>query len=495
MNSLATKLSLAFIAVVVIGVASVSLLVRWETARSFSSYLEAGGAAFASRAVDGLAQLYRQEGGWQNAQALLDALARGPSDRLVLANASGTIVADTEGELAGQSASAVQRSASYPVEVGGRRVGTLYLVSFTPGAGMGQGRGPMGGAGRERPAEAGPPGPQAASSLESRFLGSVDRAILVAALFSGLIAIAVGLLAARRITSPLAELSGAARNVASGKLEHRVKVSSGDELGQVGRAFNTMAESLDRNEQARRRLVADIAHDLRTPLTVIEGTVDGMLDGVFDLDRANLESVKEEVGLLTKMVADLRTLSLAEAGQLKLDREMTDPGELARRSIARVEPIARRKGITCRQEIGEALPEVNVDPARIAQVLANLLDNAIRHTPAGGQISLRVDMANKVGGCSPGGERAAGTTAGGDAARRWVALVVTDTGEGIAPEAVPYLFDRFYRADESRTRKRGGSGLGLAIVKQLVEAHGGRVCAESQVGTGSRFVVELPAQT
>lgn len=493
MNSLAAKLSFAFIAVVVLGVASVSLLVRRETTLGFENYLQAGGAVYLARVADAMADLYRTEGGWGDAQLLLQDLARGPSDRLVLTDGSGRVVGDTAGQLSlGQEVGKLDVVNRAPVVVNGQTVGVLYLASFTPGPGaglvqgQGRGKGPVTGAGAARAGAAGPPAVrQAGPNLEASFLASVDRAILLAALLSGAAAIAVGLFIARRISSPLGDMSKAAAEVAAGKLTHRVKVTSGDEIGRVAAAFNTMAESLEWNEQARRRMVADIAHDLRTPLTVIEGTVDGMLDGVFEPDRSNLESIKEEVALLTRLVADLRTLSLADAGQLKLEKQPVDPVDLARRAAARVEPVAQRRGITCRVEESGPVPEVEADPERMGQVLGNLLDNALRHTPEGGTVTLSVFPCDGGPPCPSGGAFPASG----------VVLAVSDTGEGVSPESLPHIFDRFYRADESRSRKGGGSGLGLAIVKQLVEAHGGRVWAESEVGKGSRFSVALPARS
>ncbi len=478
-------MSLAFVLVVVLGVASVSILVRREATQGFQSYLESGGMMYAARVAETMGELYRSEGGWQNAQSTLQDQLRGPADRLVLADSSGVVVADSTGALLGRKAEGLEGLSRFPVVVDGKEVGSLYLVSFTPGGvGMGRGRGAMGAGTKEGGGLIGGMAQPRTTTLEAAYLASVDRAILVAALLSAVAATALGLVLSRRITHPLAELSAAAREVASGKLAHRVRVSSTDEVAQVATAFNTMAESLDRNEQARRRMMADIAHELRTPLTVIEGTVDGMLDGVFEFDRGNLESVKEEVALLTKLVADLRTLSLAEAGQLRLEKEAVDPADLARRAVARVEPLAQRKGVVCR--LGEVTSglEIEADPERMGQLLGNLMDNAVRHTAPGGSVAL--SEVRFGGSLCPSGD---------EMKRDCVLFTVADTGEGVSAESLPYLFDRFYRADESRSRKSGGSGLGLAIVKQLVEAHGGRVWVESEKGKGSRFMVAIPVVT
>lgn len=481
MNSLATKLSLAFILVVLIGVAGVSVLIRVETARGFETYLEARGNNYLARVGDSLVDLYQATGDWRDAQEYLVGLLRSSSDRLVLADASGRVVADTSGQLLGQQNSSRDALNQTPILVGSRVVGTLYLLSFSPGPTSSQGRGPGAGQGRgpgpmagNETGRASAPGPQqVTTSLESAYLSSVDRAILTTALVAALVAIGVGVVVSRRITRPLADLAEASQEVASGKLDRRLKVTSQDELGRVALSFNTMAANLQRNEESRRHMVADIAHDLRTPLAVIQGTVDGMLDGVIDTNQPALESIKEEVGILTKLVADLRTLSLAEAGQLKLDRSLVDLLEIAARSTNKVEPIARARGVACSVEGTSPGPIVYVDTDRMAQVLGNLLDNAIRFTPEGGRI--RVSVSTGVAGKA--------------------ILEVTDTGVGISAEDLPHVFDRFYRTDQSRTRKSGGSGLGLAIVKQLVEAHGGRVWAESEQGRGSKFILELPVSS
>jgi len=238
-----------------------------------------------------------------------------------------------------------------------------------------------------------------------------------------------------------------------------------------------MAVSLGEAEQERRRIIADIAHELRTPLTVIEGTVTGIQDGVFNPDKDHLDAIKEQTSLLTRLTSDLRDLSLAESGQLKLVLTPTDLTDLVRRKVSQFEVKAREKGLSMEVDIPKDLPKLNIDPARIEQVLANLITNAIRHTPSG-SITISIQQVNR------------------DAAHQInnpsLILSVADTGEGIAPENLPHVFERFYRVEKSRARSEGGSGLGLAIVKQMVQAHGGKVWAESELGKGSTFYVSLP---
>ena len=232
-----------------------------------------------------------------------------------------------------------------------------------------------------------------------------------------------------------------------------------------------MAEALERNELARRNLLADVAHELRTPLTVIEGTADAILDDLYEPTPERIRAIKEEAMLLTKVVADLRDLTLAESGHLALERSDADPREVAERGLRGAQGAAEAKGVALELSAAPDLPSVSVDSGRIAQVLGNLLGNAIRHTPAGGRVSL--DVSPRADG---------------------VVFAVADTGEGISAEDLPHVFDRFYRGDRSRTRGTGGSGLGLAIARQIVEAHGGRIWAESTPGRGSRFSFALPAQ-
>jgi len=242
-----------------------------------------------------------------------------------------------------------------------------------------------------------------------------------------------------------------------------------------------MAASLAKTEEQRKRLFSDIAHELKTPIAVIQGNVEAIMDGVVDATPERMASLREETLLLSRLVTDLRDLSLAEAGQLKLHPEPADLGELVKSAVAGVQARAEDRGVRVEASIAGGLPPVLVDPDRVGQVLRNLVANALRYTPQGGvvQVSARPDV-----------EAGSSANAGSFA---WVS--VADTGSGIPPEDLPHIFDRFYRVDRSRTRASGGTGLGLAVVKQLVESQGGRVWAESELGRGTAFHFTLPTAT
>jgi len=304
---------------------------------------------------------------------------------------------------------------------------------------------------------------------ERRFLARVNRAIWLSALASGILATVLGILLTRQLTAPLRELAAAARRIGRGELHERVSVYADDELGDVAQAFNAMAAALDRQEEIRRQLLADIAHELGTPLAVLQGNLEGMLDGVIEPTAERLASLHTHVGLLTRLVKDLRDLSLAQAGQLTLHPEPLDLASAVQEVVEVVRPRAEEKGITLVTSSLESIPPVMADRHRLAQVLHNLLDNPMRHTPQGGTVEV---TARREG--------------------RMVRVSVRDTGSGIPPEDLPHVFDRFYRVDRSRARATGGTGLGLAVVKHVVEASGGQVSVESTVGRGSTFSFTLP---
>jgi two-component system sensor histidine kinase BaeS len=271
--------------------------------------------------------------------------------------------------------------------------------------------------------------------------------------------------AVRRMAAPIGDVMDAADRVAGGDYSTRVRVRGPGEVGRLAHSFNQMTERLQANETQRRALLADVAHELRTPLSVIRGNVEGMLDGVYPPDEAHLGPLLEETAVMARLLDDLQTLSTAEAGVLRLHRERVDPAALAEDAVATFRARAGRAGVALTCQASGPVPEVDVDPLRIGEVLANLLTTAIRHTPAGGSVRVVVEP-------DPGG----------------VAVTVYDTGPGIDPRDLTQVFDRFVKSADS-----GGAGLGLAIARSLVEAHGGRISAESAPGQGTTMRFVLPA--
>jgi two-component system sensor histidine kinase BaeS len=320
------------------------------------------------------------------------------------------------------------------------------------------------------------------------FGGDGQTAVLVWLMGCGLalefplLAAAVAARAFRSIATPLADVMTAADAVADGDLTARVSVPNRGprEFARLAASFNHMAEELARADQERRNLTADVAHELRTPLHIIQGNLEGVLDGVYEPTQAHIEATLDETRMLARLVEDLRTLSLAESGQLPLEREPVDVVELLADVGTSFSGQAEAAGVDLRIEANDDLSGLTVsgDVGRLDQVLSNLVANALRHTPSGGIITLRAEPV-----FGPDSRKA----------REGVRIFVCDTGEGIAPNDLMHIFDRFWRADPSRTRAYGaGSGLGLAIARQLVHAHGGRIEVESVLDGGTTFTIELP---
>lgn len=460
-SRLLLKLMGAFFLVIVIGALVIYVLTIQATLNAFRVYTTQNSQLQAQRLAPEFAAFYAQNNTWQGVASFLQVIEppdevsgmmngmgagrgqgrgmgyswmSGMGQRLILADAQGEVVADTEGTLTGSQLSAQEAGSGAAVILNGTQVGTLIVA----------------------------PGEQhSGSDPSATFLANVNRSLLISVLVAGALSLVMVLLFSIQITAPVRQMQQAAGAIARGDLRQRVLVRSHDELGELALSFNEMAGALAEAENQRRKLIADVAHELRTPLAVIRAHAEGMQDGVLPVDLDQVNAIHAETLLLGRLIDDLRLLSLAEAGELRLDRQPADFAMLLQTAADRFQPQCVAKGVTLMITVGPDLPLVMIDNDRIQQVTSNLVANSIRYTPPGGAISLVAihDPQNS----------------------NQVRISVTDNGPGIASEDLPWIFDRFYRAEKSRARLSGGSGLGLAIARQLVEAHGGRIWATSPV--------------
>lgn len=468
-RSLTLKLALAFLVVSIIGAALAAILARWSTFTEFGSLvLDQAQSEFVAEA----ATYYQATGSWAGVMGYFPPRGLAPSSQpppggehpgqlppvpppvdgnrtgmqpppsfaFALVDQNGYVVVPAGPYRVGDYVSADELARGVGVEVDGQVVGTVLTTGEPPEL----------------------------TPREELFLTRINWALLYAALGATLIALLLGLLLARTLTHPLHELTAASRSMSQGDLEQRVTVRSRDELGELAAAFNQMSAELARANQARRQMTADIAHDLRTPLTVIKGYAEALRDEDLPPTFATFETIFQEAEHLSHLIDDLRTLSLADAGELTLNFQAVTPRDLLDRAAAAHRAQAEQLGITLQVDAVPDLPPVWGDPERLAQVLGNLVSNAMRYTPQGGRITFSAR------------QHADG-----------IHIMVQDTGTGIAPADLPHIFNRFYRGDDSRETDERESGLGLAIAKSLVEAHGGSISVFSALGEGSTFVVYL----
>lgn len=306
-------------------------------------------------------------------------------------------------------------------------------------------------------------------AAERTFVESYHRSLWwIGFLFAG-IGLVVSYFLSGNITRPLRQLSRAAEKIRQGELKQEVPVETRDEVGQLAAVFNQMSAELAVNENNRQELLANIAHELKTPLAILQGHLESMLDGVEQPEPDKLFSMQEEVMRLTRLVGDLRDLSLAQVHQLELHLQPMDLGEKTERAAEMLEPLLEEKNLHFVKELAPDLPLRQLDPDRLNQILYNLITNAIRYTTPGTAILLKTEAA---------GEN--------------VRLLIADEGPGIAPEDLPHVFEQFYRGDKSRNRALGGSGIGLSLAKSFVEAQGGSIRAENRKNGGAAFIVEFP---
>jgi signal transduction histidine kinase len=451
MRSLAVKLTLAFLLVSLTGAFLVAILIRYQTRREFDTFvLDQNQEALAAN----LTRYYQINGSWAGVEAVFRPeqgifVPHNPEPPLesrrslfIITDARGMVVFGGGPKFEQKVLPSTDLVKGIPLEVDG---GTAGWLIFAPAIGRW---------------EAGTP--------EGNFLLNVNRAAYLSAIVATAIALVLGGVLAYTLTRSLRELTAATKELARGKLGYQVKVRSRDELGELANSFNQMSTELERSNELRRRMTADIAHDLRTPLSVIMGYAESLDDGKLEATPEIFQVLHTESLHLSHLVDDLKTLSLAEAGELPLVRQPVAPGDLLKRAANAYRVQAEREQINLRMDIAPGLPEIDVDVERMAQVLGNLMSNAVRYTSSGGEILLSANGSNGQ-----------------------VRLAIADNGTGIAAEDLPYIFERSFRGDKARQHMAGETGLGLAIAKSLVEAQGGTISVESEPGKGTRFTIRF----
>jgi len=436
------RLSVTFAVIILATVVTIYFFVSERIATEMEYYETIGAQYRSDQILSRLYLHYWDKRSWEDVQSVVEDTAHVSGTRIILVGANGTVVGDSKGEFLGMN---YTDSSSDPLEMflGAELLGKVY-ISSDPAA-----------------------EPYIAPFL--RLSASINRSLLL----GGSVAIGIALLLtfvlSRRMTSPIGVLAKAARRLGYGDLSQRVRLQGEGEVTALAQAFNSMAADLEYAERLRRNMVADVAHELRTPLSNIRGYLEAIDDGMIKPDAAVIRSLNEEAALLSRLVNELQELSLAEAGELKLVYQTENITDLVKQAVTPWQPQLTAGEICLSLELPDNLPLVNIDWQRVNQVLHNILKNAVAHTPKGGTINVAASVRGK-----------------------WVEVSVSDTGEGIPAEDLPHIFERFYRVDKSRARATGGSGLGLTIAKRLIEAHGGTISVQSKVGEGSRFSFTLP---
>ncbi|MCX6025231.1 MAG: ATP-binding protein [Chloroflexi bacterium] len=444
---LGMKLTLAFLVVGLLGVALVALLAGQTTQRLFRQFIF---DEYQASLVERLRTYYSEHQGWTDIAEQLPQIEGVPSARpaparppgnLTLADSGATVVAAGMGYHLGEHVPEGDLAQAKAIEVDGQTVGWVLAA-------------------RERFAD---------SPAEAAFVNRINTALALAAVGAVLLSLVVGAALARAISRPIQELTAATGAVAEGNLSQKVEVRSHDELGQLAASFNLMSEKLARVQNLRRQMTADIAHELRTPLSVVLGYADAVEEGTLPPTPETMAVIRDEALHLERLIDDLLTLSHADAGELRFTPRPARPLVLLEEAARAFQPQASQKDIRLIVEPADDVTQVWLDPDRMGQVLRNLLSNALRHTPAHGEVRLSAARSGET-----------------------LEMRVSDNGPGIAPEDLPHVFERFYRADRSRARESGGSGLGLAIARSIVASHGGTIAAESTLGQGTTIVIRLP---
>jgi signal transduction histidine kinase len=433
---------MAFAVIIVVTVGTIYLFVSQRIAVEVE-YYEQISEEYRSDQITSRLRAHYLTQRWEGVQSVVEDASSIAGTHIILVAVNGTVIADSQRELLGEYYNPDSLGSNLTMPWTTDLLGTVYII----------------------------PDPEAEPFVAPfrRLSASLNRSLLLGAGVAIAIALLLTFVFSRRLSSPIAVLANAARRLGRGDLSQRVQLKGKGEVGELSQAFNSMAADLEHAEQLRRNLVADVAHELRTPLSNIQGYLEAIRDRVMKPNAATIRSLNEETALLSRLVDELQELSLAEAGELKLVYQAEDIANLVKQAVTSWQPKVAAKKILLSLDLPDNLPLVNIDQQRVNEVLHNLLENAVAHTHKGGTINV---AAAKQGD--------------------WVEVCVSDTGEGIPAEDLPNIFERFYRVDRSRARATGGSGLGLTIAKRMVEAHGGKIEVQSELGKGSSFSFTLP---
>ena len=451
MRSISTKLIIAFLSIGIVSVAIIFITARWNTRAEFINFLS---DQTQTDTITELSNYHLANGTWAGVETIFAQQqpmhGPGPDDHkspqpFTLADEKGIVIVSSGKYKPGDTLSDADIEIGIPITEGDNVLG-IFVPMRMPFEG--------------RPRE-----------LE--FIERTNLTLLYGALIGAVIALLLGIFLSRTLTRPIRELTQATHAVSEGDFSQQVTVHSNDELGELAKAFNRMSAELLRSVNSRKQMTADIAHELRTPLSLILGHAEAVHDGVLPPSQENFEIIREEATRLEHLVNDLRTLSLADAGELTINVQAIEFQRLLQEVASLYQYQTQKKNISLELDIASPLSTIEVDPGRMTQVLTNILDNAMRHTPKGGRIML---SAKQV--------------------RNQIELTVQDSGPGLKAEDIDRIFERFYRTDSSRQRDySGGSGLGLAIAKSIIQAHGGQLSAKNEAGKGLKIIITLPGES
>ena len=451
MRSISTKLILAFLSIGIISVAIIFITALWNTRIEFIKFISDQNR---TDIIAELSNYYLINGSWDGAELIFvrdinhqqPGFGPGPDRNppFTLTDENGNVIISNGRYKIGDHVPENDLKLGESIINNGKVIGVLVPLSL----------------------------PFQGQPRENEFIERINITLLYGALIGTVIALLLGIILSRTLTRPIRELTTATHAISEGDLSQQVPIRSNDELGELAKAFNKMSAELSRSVNTRKQMTADIAHELRTPLSLIIGHAEAVHDGVLHPTKENFEIIREEAVRLEHLVNDLRTLSLADAGELSINLQTIEPGQLLQEIALLYQIQIQKKNIQLELDIASHLPTLEVDPGRMTQVLTNILDNAIRHTPEDGHITLSAQQANNM-----------------------IAFIIEDGGLGLPSEEATKIFERFYRTDTSRQREDGGSGLGLAIAKSIVQAHNGQLSAESEAGKGLKIKILLPVSS